>query len=53
MTDPKTGDREERADDELKLPDERVDDLEPSEDEAADVKGGLINAWPKKYTGIG
>jgi len=50
MTDPKT-ERDERSDDELKLPEDRVEDLEPAQDEAADVKGGIINAWPKKYTG--
>jgi hypothetical protein len=51
MDDPKTRERDERTDDELKLPEDRVEDLEPGEDEAADVKGGIINAWPKKYDG--
>ena len=48
MEDPKTEARDDRPDDDLELPDEHVDDLEPGEDEAADVKGG---AWPKKYSG--
>ncbi|MEX2194023.1 MAG: hypothetical protein WD844_01940 [Thermoleophilaceae bacterium] len=39
---------ERRQDDELKLPAQRVEDLEPDEEESADVKGG---AWPKKYEG--
>jgi hypothetical protein len=55
MTDPKRDEREQRTDDdELKLPEERVDDLEPGEDEAADVKGGTLRqAWPTKYSGGG
>jgi hypothetical protein len=52
MTDPKNDEREERTDDELKLPEERVDDLEPGEEEAADVKGGAFKqAWPTKLDG--
>ena len=33
--------RDESRDDELKQPADRVEDLEPDEQESADVKGGL------------
>ncbi len=32
---------------------EALEDLEPSEPDAENVKGGITNAWPKKYTGVG
>lgn len=36
---------EERRDDELKAPEERVEDLEPDEDESGDVKGGRASSY--------
>ena len=44
----------ERADDELKLPNDRVDDLEPDEDQSADVTGGRqVYQWWQKVEGGG
>jgi len=33
--------RDESRDDELKTPKDRIEDLEPDQEESADVKGGL------------
>jgi hypothetical protein len=34
--------------------DEATEDLEVTEEQAEDVTGGsIVNAWPKKYTGVG
>lgn len=43
-------DEQEGRPDDLKLPEERVEDLEPREDDSAEVKGG---GWPVKYQGNG
>jgi hypothetical protein len=43
--------REQTEDDpreEVKLPDETVEDLEPEDDEAADVHGGAAAGWDLK-----
>ena len=39
--------RDESRDDELKTPADRVEDLEPDEDESADVKGGVSLNYSK------
>jgi hypothetical protein len=41
MDERKEEERDESRDDELKTPADRVEDLEPDEQESADVKGGL------------
>jgi hypothetical protein len=49
VTQERDPDREpERGDDALKSPQERVEDLEPGEEESADVKGGATYDWWKK-----
>jgi hypothetical protein len=39
---------DERRDDELKTPEERVEDLAPDQEESADVKGGAATNWWQK-----
>ena len=34
--------QQDQAEDEVQLPDDAVEDLEPTEDEAADVTGGIV-----------
>ena len=54
MTDPKREERDQRGDDDLKVPEDRVEDLEPGEDEAGDVKGGAFKqGFPIKWSGEG
>ena len=43
-------DQEQRRHDELKLPEERVEDLEPEADDAAEVKGGVSLNYSKITT---
>jgi hypothetical protein len=38
---------DEQRQDELKMPDERVEDLEPDEEDSADVKGGISLNYSK------